>query len=90
MPAAEFVRGDADGVVFDLDFQLGHRANLLHELTRRPAALPTVVHAYNLSGEETRALRRQGVHVCERLAPVLFRRLAAVLRAAAAASGRAA
>jgi len=84
-PRAVSLDHQCEAQVFDLDhLSPGEVEQILSELFRKPPRVPTVVHSYNLEDEQMRALRSNGVCVCRRLEPTVFRELCTSSRPKAA------
>jgi hypothetical protein len=68
--------GQIDAVLYDLDdVPQPQRREVLARLLSGPSACPKAVHGYDLSEEQTSALRLRGIAASRHLEPELFRSL---------------
>jgi hypothetical protein len=70
-----------DAVLYNLDdMPREERSALLEEFRRDKPDHPTAVHGYEISDEQARTLKRNGVVAARRLSPVLLRGLLSAAR----------
>jgi hypothetical protein len=58
-----------DVLLFDLDHLLPWREDILERLLKQCSTCAVAVHSYNLTGDQVKALQRNGVAVYRRLGP---------------------